>query len=251
MNRRKKKRTLLGRIWRLVFIKLPLAFLTVTLLWVTVLKWCPVVVTPLMISRSIEFRNDESFRTHKHWRGYDRISPEMARAVIASEDDLFATHNGFNWKAIEKAWHNNKAGKKLRGGSTISQQTAKNVFCGSRRSWVRKGFESYFTVLIEFIWGKRRIMEVYLNVAEMGRGIYGAEAAARELFGTTADKLSRQQSCLIAACLPRPLKRNAAAPSDYVIVRANKIKAMEAHIAYPEWVYHKKTEEFSAKDRRK
>lgn len=235
----KIKRSFWGRLWRLLVIKLPIAFAAVTILWVIALKWCPVLVTPLMISRTIEYWNDDTFHTHKIWKSYNNISPEMAKAVIASEDDLFDTHNGFNWKAIEKAWENNQAGKKLRGGSTISQQTAKNVFCGNSRSWVRKGFESYFTVLIEFFWSKKRIMEVYLNVAEMGRGIYGAEAAAKYMFGTTAAHLSRRQSCLIAACLPRPLKRNAAAPSSYVIGRASKIQAMEAHISYPEWIYHK------------
>ena len=172
---------------KLLLIKLPLAFIAITVSWVLLLKWVPVMVTPLMISRSIEYRDDESFRTHKKWRSYDNISPEMAKAVIASEDNLFAGHNGFDWKEMKKAIneHKNK-GKKLRGASTISQQTAKNVFLFPSRSFIRKAFEAYFTVLIEWIWGKERILEVYLNVAEMGKGIYGAEAAAQAFFGKSA-----------------------------------------------------------------
>lgn len=233
------KRSFAGKIWRLLLFKLPIAFLSITFLWVLLLKWCPVVITPLMISRTIEFRKDTSFHTYKKWISYKNISPELSKAVIASEDDLFATHKGFNWLAIEHAWKNNIKGKKIRGGSTISQQTAKNVFCGNRRTWIRKGFESYFTVLIELIWGKKRILEVYLNVAEMGKGIYGAEAAARQLFGTTAAKLSRRQACLIAASLPMPLRRNAANPSSYISQRAYKIATMEEKIEYPSWIYHK------------
>ena len=154
-----------------MFIKLPVAFVVITVLWVLMLKWVPVYVTPLMIQRSVQYRNDKSFHTRKTWVSYDRISPELARAVIASEDNLFDTHSGFDWKQINKAIDDHERGKKLRGASTISQQTAKNVFLLPSRNFVRKGLEAYFTVLIENIWGKRRIMEVYLNVAEMGRGI--------------------------------------------------------------------------------
>ena len=157
---------------KLLLIKLPLAFLAVPVLWVLMLKWVPVWVTPLMVSRSIEYRSDEDFRTHKKWRRYEKISPEMAKAVIASEDNLFSEHNGFDWKEMRKAIEDHKKkGKKLRGASTISQQTAKNVFLWPSRSFVRKAFEAYFTVLIEWIWGKARILEVYLQVAEMGKGI--------------------------------------------------------------------------------
>ena len=177
MNR--KKRTFTGRLWRLLLIKLPACFLIFTILWVTALKWIPVWWTPLMAVRSIEYRNDKTFRTHKTWVSYGHISPELAKAVIASEDNLFDSHNGFDWKQINKAIEDHEQkGKRLRGASTISQQTAKNVFLLPSRSFVRKGLEAYFTVLIEVIWGKRRIMEVYLNVAEMGKGIYGAGAAA-------------------------------------------------------------------------
>ena len=201
MNTMKKKRSFAGRLCRLLLIKIPVGVVVLSLLWVLALKWVPVWVTPLMIQRTVENWNDKTFKTHKTWVSYDRISPELAKAVIASEDNLFDSHNGFDWKSINKAINDHeKRGKRLRGASTISQQTAKNVFLLPSRSYVRKGLEAYFTVLIEFMWGKERIMEVYLNVAEMGRGIYGAEAAATQLFGKRASKLSRRESCLIAAC---------------------------------------------------
>lgn len=239
MNR--KKRTFTGRLWRLLLIKLPVYFLIFTILWVTALKWIPVWWTPLMAVRSIEYRSDKTFRTHKTWVSYDHISPELAKAVIASEDNLFDSHNGFDWKQINKAIEaHEQTGKRLRGASTISQQTAKNVFLLPSRSFVRKGLEAYFTVLIEVIWGKRRIMEVYLNVAEMGKGIYGAEAAAEQLFHKKASKLTRRESCLIAACLPNPLKRNAARPSSYILNRAVTIERLESKLEYPDWVRHER-----------
>lgn len=234
-----EKRSLFKRVLKLLLIKIPLIFITLSILWVLILKWVPVWVTPLMISRSIEYRNDDSFHTHKKWRSYDNISPELAKAVIASEDNLFAEHNGFDWKEMRKAIdeHKNK-GKRLRGASTISQQTAKNVFLFPSRSFVRKGFEAYFTVLIELFWSKERILEVYLNVAEMGKGIYGAEAAAQEIFDKSAAGLTRREASLIAACLPNPVQRQAGKPSAYVSRRAGQIRALIPKIAYPEWINH-------------
>ena len=226
-------------IAKLLLIKLPLAFVAVTVLWVLMLKWVPVWVTPLMVSRSIEYRNDDTFRTQKKWRRYERISPEMAKAVIASEDNLFAEHNGFDWKEMRKAINDHKTkGKKLRGASTISQQTAKNVFLFPSRSFVRKAFEAYFTLLIEWIWGKERILEVYLNVAEMGKGVYGAEAAARAFFDKNASELTRREASVITACLPNPIDRHADRPSQYVSKRAGQIRSLIPKIAYPEWIEH-------------
>lgn len=240
MNTMKKKRSFAGRLCRLLLIKIPVGVVVLSLLWVLALKWVPVWVTPLMIQRTVENWNDKTFKTHKTWVSYDRISPELAKAVIASEDNLFDSHNGFDWNSINKAINDHeKRGKRLRGASTISQQTAKNVFLLPSRSYVRKGLEAYFTVLIEFMWGKERIMEVYLNVAEMGRGIYGAEAAATQLFGKRASKLSRRESCLIAACLPNPLKRNASRPSGYVNARATEIEKLEYKLAYPDYILRK------------
>lgn len=234
----KKKRSLFSRCCRLVFGVVLFLFLF-SIVWTVALKWVPVWYTPLMAKRSIEYRNDDTFHTTKDWVSYKNISPEAARAVIASEDNKFAEHNGFDWDAIEQAVEDHKHGKRLRGASTISQQTAKNVFLLPGRNWFRKGLEAYFTVLIENIWGKKRIMEVYLNVAEMGKGVYGVEAASQKFFGHPASKLSRREACLIAACLPNPLKRNAKAPSSYVSRRASTIQNLESKLAYPDWIYHK------------
>ncbi|MBR4755972.1 MAG: monofunctional biosynthetic peptidoglycan transglycosylase [Bacteroidales bacterium] len=227
------------RLWRLLLVKIPVAFVALTVLWVLVLKWCPVVVTPLMIQRSIEFRADDSFKTRHKWVPLEKISPEVAKAVIASEDNLFETHNGFDTLAIRQAREEVSTGKRkqMRGASTISQQTAKNVFLLPTRSYVRKGLEAYFTFLIEKIWGKQRILEVYLNVIETGKGIYGVEASARQFFDTTASGLGKRQSCLIAACLPNPLKRDVTNPSSYVSSRARQIAALEPKLKYPDWIY--------------
>lgn len=213
------------------------AFFILSLAIVMLYKYVPVFWTPLMISRSIEFRGDNTFRTEKEWVKIEDISDELIKAVIASEDNLFDEHNGFDWEQIRKAIddHRNK-GKKLRGASTISQQTAKNVFLIPSRSFLRKGFEAYFTVLIELLWSKERIMEVYLNVAEMGKGIYGAQAAAERHFKKEASELSRWESCLIAACLPKPLDRTASSPTAYVVKRARNVNSLISKIEYPEWL---------------
>jgi monofunctional biosynthetic peptidoglycan transglycosylase len=233
------KQSIFKRLLKLLLIKIPLAFIALSVLWVLVLRWVPVWVTPLMISRSIEYRGDDSFQTHKSWQRYENISPELAKAVIASEDNLFVEHHGFDWKEMRKAIDDHQVrGKRLRGASTISQQTAKNVFLISSRSFIRKGFEAYFTVLIELLWSKERILEVYLNVAEMGKGIYGAEAAAQEIFGKPAADLTRREASLIAACLPNPIQRQAGKPSAYVSKRAGQIRALIPKIAYPEWINH-------------
>lgn len=232
-----RHRSFRSRLLSFFLLKLPLAFVTFTVLWVLVLRWVPVVATPLMVKRAIEYRSDGDFHTQYRWRSLSNISPEMAKAVIASEDNRFMEHDGFDRVEIRKAIddHRNK-GKKLRGASTISQQTAKNVFCLPSRSFTRKAFEAYFTILIEKLWGKERIMEVYLNVAEMGKGVYGAEAAARHWFGHSASELTRRESCLIAVSLPSPLKSNPAKPSQYISGRASVIASRESQLSYPEWI---------------
>ena len=221
------------KFFRWLFLYIPLWFVAITVLWVLVLRWVPVYVTPLMVVRTCQNWDDDSFVTHKRWQPIEKISPNLAKAVIASEDARFFSHNGFDWIEIDKALDAHRKGKRLRGASTISQQTAKNVFLFPGRSWVRKGFEVYFTFLIETFWGKERILEVYLNVAEMGRGIYGAEAAAEHLFCTRASKLSSRQASLIAACLPNPLVRKVNAPSAGVRKRAADIRAMMGTVALP------------------
>lgn len=230
----KKKREF--KFFRWLFVYIPLLFVATTVLWVLLLRSMPVYVTPLMVQRTFSNWNKPSYKTYKQWMPLEKISPEIAMAVMASEDTRFLTHNGFDWVEIDKAIQAHKKGKKLRGASTISQQTAKNVFLFPGRSWVRKGFEVYFTFLIEKLWGKKRILEVYLNVAEMGKGIYGAEAAAERLFSTRAIRLSSRQSALIAASLPNPLERKANAPTQYMNKRATEIQRMMKLIPKPDWL---------------
>jgi monofunctional glycosyltransferase len=183
-------------------------------------RFLPPPITILMVQRLFEGKGLD-----KHWRPMSAISPTLAQAVIAAEDAKYCEHRGFDMDAIQKAMEANEKGRSLRGGSTISQQTAKNVFLWPGRSYVRKGFEAYFTVLIEAIWGKRRILEVYLNVAEWGPGVYGAEAASRRYFKTSAAKLTRQQASRLAAILPSPLKWKAVKPGPYVARRSSRIRA--------------------------
>jgi monofunctional biosynthetic peptidoglycan transglycosylase len=228
------------RILKYMFVYLPALFFLFSIFWIVVLKWVPVYVTPLMVIRSVEYIGDDNFDTRKSWRSLDKISKNMVMAVIASEDNKFMEHNGFDWEAIDKAIDYNKRGRKIRGASTISQQTAKNVFLFPSRTWLRKGLEAYFTFGIELVWGKERIMEVYLNVAEMGRGIYGAEAAARELFGKPASSLSEREAALIAAALPNPMRRNAGNPSGYLSYRASRIQSLMYKVDVPEFVKNRK-----------
>lgn len=177
-----------------------------------------------MVIRSTQqlLQGEKPVLKHK-WVPFDEISPNLPLAVIASEDNRFATHNGFDFEEIQKAMKENEKRKRKRGASTISQQTAKNVFLWPQSSWIRKGLEVYFTVLIEFFWSKERIMEVYLNSIEMGKGIYGAQAAAKYKFNTTAKKLTAGQCALIAATLPNPIRFNSAKPSSYILKRQKQI----------------------------
>lgn len=199
-------------------------FIIVSVCWVIIGRFVPIYATPLMVIRSVEsIFQGEMPKNSKIWVPIEQISPNMVQAVVASEDNLFQTHHGFSVDAITKAYEHNLNGKKMRGGSTISQQTAKNVFLWPGRTYVRKGLEAYFTVLIELIWSKERIMEVYLNVIEMGNGIYGVEAASEEHFGVNASQLSKSQAALIAACLPNPRKFDAAHPSGYIQGRKSQI----------------------------
>lgn len=205
----KKITALLGRI--LVW------FLMVTIIWVLLYRFINPPITLLMVLRNIERKSDgKPAKLEKKWVDFDDMSDNMKRAAVSAEDQLFLKHIGFDVKAIEKAFKTNKKGKKVKGGSTISQQTAKNVFLWPGRSWVRKGFEAYFTLLIEMLWSKERILEVYLNVIEMGDGIYGAEAAAQAYFGKSCTNLTRSQAALIAACFPNPRRWTPKKPTAYI-----------------------------------
>ena len=210
-------------------------FLASSIIAVLIYKWAPVPYTPLMLIRNIEQKLDgKQSRTEHHWVPIDSITTDLPLAVWASEDQNFFEHHGFDFEAIATAYLEAKDGKRQRGGSTITQQTAKNVFLWPKSSWLRKGVEAYFTVLIEFFWSKERIMEVYLNSIEMGDGIYGAWAVARYHFGTQPDKLSRQQCALIASSLPNPLNYNSAKPSPYMYKRQKAIlRQMKNLGAYP------------------
>ncbi|HEY9535538.1 MAG TPA: monofunctional biosynthetic peptidoglycan transglycosylase [Mucilaginibacter sp.] len=203
-------------IWRFVKLFLVL-FIGITVLWVIVYRFVNPPVTWLMITRGFERKADgKDWKIDKEWRDFDDIADGMKRAAVAAEDQTFLENHGFDFHAIEKAIEKNSRSKKLIGGSTISQQTAKNVFLWPGRSWIRKGFEAYFTLLIEVFWSKHRIMEVYLNVIEMGDGIYGAQAAAQAYFHKDAFDLTRSQSAAIISILPSPLKWSPTNPSNYV-----------------------------------
>ena len=189
-------------------------FFTSTILAVVILKYIPVYVTPLMLIRAVEQMMDGKEPVINHrWVPLEDISRHLPQAVMASEDNLFLKHKGFDLEQIQKAQIEAQEGKRQRGASTISQQTARNVFLWQKRSWLRKGLEAYFTFLIEMVWGKERIMEVYLNSIEMGRGIYGADAVARINFNTSPAKLTRDQCAYIAVSLPNPLARDSAHPT--------------------------------------
>ena len=208
------------------------SFVFKTLLWffgisvflVILFKFVPVPFTPLMIIRSIEQKLAGKEMTCSHdWVSIDEMSKNFPKAVLASEDGNFIKHNGFDFKAMQKAFKSNNRGRKLKGGSTISQQTAKNVFLWQGRSYVRKGFEAYFTFLIELVWGKKRIMEVYLNSIEMGDGVYGVQAASQHWYGKNAADVTQIQAAGIAAILPNPRKYKASNSSNYINLRKAKI----------------------------
>lgn len=203
-------------------------FVGSSVLAVAVYRFAPVQVTPLMLIRAVHPVGSESQKEmQRHWKHdwvpLDRMSKWMPSAVVASEDNRFYTHHGFDTTEIKRAIEESKNGGRQRGASTISQQTAKNVFLWPGHSWIRKSLEAYFTVLIELMWPKERIIEVYLNSIEMGAGIYGAQAAAEYYFGRSAENLSKRQCALIAVCLPNPIKRDPAHPTSYLNRRASKI----------------------------
>ncbi|MCQ2331646.1 MAG: monofunctional biosynthetic peptidoglycan transglycosylase [Paludibacteraceae bacterium] len=218
-NTEKKSGTFWKKFWAAVGILFALS-----VVWVVILKWLPIWFTPLMLRRAIEAPLEgRDVHFERKWVSLDEISSKYISACIASEDNLFATHYGFSEKGIKQAWESNKKGGKLRGGSTISQQTAKNVFTFGTRTWFRKGVETYFTVLIELIWGKERIMEVYCNIAELGDGVYGVEAASRKYFHKSAKKLNVEQAALMAAALPSPRRYSISNPGPYMRKRRGQI----------------------------
>jgi monofunctional biosynthetic peptidoglycan transglycosylase len=213
------KRSLPVRILRMV-VKIVLWFVVISVAWVALYRFVPPPVTFTMLGNALDGRG-----IHKDWMPLSRIDPDMARAAIAGEDARFCSHHGFDFGAIAKAYAHNERGGRIRGGSTISQQTAKNVFLIQSGGYVRKGLEAWFTVLIETLWGKKRIMEVYLNVAETGIGTYGVNAGAQRYFGHDASHLTTSEAARIAAVLPLPKKRLAIDPRGFTRRYGNAIAA--------------------------
>lgn len=216
----------IGRFIKKTLKWIVVVFFASTILSVVALRFIPVYFTPLMFIRCYQqMVEGRDLKLSHHWVSLEKMSPHLPVAVMASEDANFLKHHGFDYKAIEHAAKRNKEHpeKQKLGASTISQQTAKNVFLWPGRSWVRKGFEVYFTTLIELLWSKQRIMEVYLNSIEMGEGIYGADAVAEEHFNTEALNLSKSQCALIAATLPNPRKFSSLHPSAYMLKRQARI----------------------------
>jgi len=222
------------RRWRRVgrwLVVLPLLFMLATTLQVLVLRFVDPPFSAFMFARQLRAvgEGDWHFRVANDWRDLDDIAAHLPVALVAAEDQNFATHHGFDFKAIERARQHNARGRKTRGASTITQQLAKNLFLWSGRSWVRKGVEAWYTLLIETVWPKRRILEVYANVAEFGDGIYGAQAAARSFFRKDAARLSPVECARLAAVLPNPKRYNAAHPGPYV---QRRTRAIERQMRY-------------------
>ena len=244
MQARPRRRRLLR--WLLLA---PLLFAALTALQVLVLRFIDPPMSAFMVGRHVEAiaSGDWSYRTHYTWRDFDEIAPALPVALVAAEDQNFAAHHGFDFNAIEKARAHNqrmleraeKRGtpvKRLRGASTISQQTAKNMFLWKGRSWIRKGLEAWYTVLIEALWSKRRILEVYANVAEFGDGTYGAQAAAVRFFNRNADQLTPAQAARLAAVLPNPRRYDAGRPGPYVQKRSAAIQRQANHLGGAAWL---------------
>jgi monofunctional biosynthetic peptidoglycan transglycosylase len=227
------------RWWRLLWM-LPLVFVAVTVLQVGVLRFVDPPFSAFMLARQFDAwtQRDWGYRIAYDWRDLDAMAPSLPLALVAAEDQNFPVHHGFDFAAIEKARRNNARGRKVRGASTISQQLAKNLFLWSGRSWVRKGVEAWYTVLIEALWPKQRILEVYANVAEFGDGVYGAQAAARTFFGRDAARLSPVQCARLAAVLPSPRRYDARNPGPYVQRRTSRIERQMRHLGGPGYLEH-------------
>jgi len=219
-----RSKTLVSRLWR-ALAGLVLLFIALSVLAVALLRWIDPPYSAFMAERRIEawVTHDREYVFRHSWVDLAQISPNLPLAVVASEDQKFPEHWGFDVEAIEKAYQLNQHSHRVRGASTISQQVAKNLYLWSGRSYFRKGLEAYFTLLIEGFWPKRRILEVYLNIAEFGNGTYGAEAAAERFFHCPAARLSRSDAATLAAVLPNPEHYSAAAPSRYVLQRRDWI----------------------------
>lgn len=221
------------KILKILFVRLPFWFVLASLLLVVTYKWLPVRYTPLMLVRSCQNIECPDGAISHRWVPLDSISVNMRKSVIASEDNLFFTHNGFDIAEIQKMrQEHEKKGKKIRGCSTISQQTAKNCFTFGTHTWARKAIEVYYTVLIEKIWGKQRILEVYLNVAETGKGMYGVEAASQYYFHKPSLRMTLSEAAALTCCLPNPLRRTPEWASGHMAGRKAQIMDLTGKIEF-------------------
>ena len=221
LSKQKKFLQLAGAI----VLKVLIVFSSLSVISVIALRWIDPFTSSIMMQRKISsiFSSDENSSLHYNWVNYDNISANAKLAVVAAEDQNFPYHFGFDFEQIGKALNESQQGRRLRGASTITQQVAKNLFLWNGKSFIRKGFEAYFTVLIESFWSKRRILEVYLNISEMGNMIFGISAAGKKYFNRSAAKLTKEQAALIAAILPNPAKYSVIYPSEYILKRKNWI----------------------------
>lgn len=225
-------------LWRIIWRSV-LAFVLLSVALVLLFRVVPPPGSMVMVERKIQsWINSEPIRIQREWRSWESLSVNAKLAVIAAEDQRFPHHSGFDFVELRRAWKASQDGGRLRGASTLSQQTAKNVFLWTGRSWTRKGLEAWFTLLIEVFWSKQRILEVYLNVAEWDRGVFGLEAAARHYFGASSNALTERQASLLAAILPSPLTRSAARPDTQVERRSQWIRQQMRNLGGANYLQH-------------
>jgi monofunctional biosynthetic peptidoglycan transglycosylase len=226
---------IIGIIFRWIK-RLVILFFALSLIGVLLFRFIPVPFTPFMVVKTIEQVSDgKGFRWHKEWVPLSQISKHVPKAMLAAEDQNFINHNGFDFEAIKKAYKNNEKGRRIKGASTISQQTAKNVFLWPGRTWIRKGLEAWFTMLIELFWSKERIMEVYVNVIEMGQGVYGIEAAAKEYYNKSSADLSKGEAAMIASILPNPVLYSPLHPDPKIYRKQKRVLLNMSKIKGIDW----------------
>jgi len=216
--------------------RLLIIFVVFSIIGVLLFRFIPIPFTPFMVYKTIEqVSGGKGFRWHKTWVPLKEVSKQVPRALMAAEDQHFLEHHGFDFDAIKKAYKNNEKGKRVKGASTISQQTAKNVFLWPGRNWVRKGLEAWFTFLIELFWSKERIMEVYINVIEMGQGLYGIEAASREYYKKSSAQLTKGEAAMIACILPNPVLYSPLNPNARIYRKHKRVLQNMSRVKMPQW----------------
>ena len=216
------------RIIDYIFIYIPVTLIAISLIWVLAYRWMPIRWTPLMLKRTIENAANQDYRNRQAWTSKENINPVLIDAILLTEDQRFYSHNGFDFQELRKMKKEHLTnGKDIRGCSTISQQVAKNCFTFGSHTWLRKGIEAYYTALIEILWGKERILEVYLNIAETGRGVFGMEAACQRYFGTPESEISVSDAAALACVLPKPLTRT---PETVMSIHAHRHSAVASEL---------------------